>query len=201
MDSDRLDDAVERLERSLELQRSLAVEGRLPPSLSAELANGQNHLAALELLRGRHRQGVAAAEAGLEQIARARSAAPRNPLWQELERILRFNLGRCRIEIAEWREAADAAQAIDAGAGHEWLSRRAQLFERASRIAATDAGLEPEEREREARTLRDQALANLERAVELGRAEFDELADHNEWATLRTEARFKALVERAVGKR
>jgi len=193
-----LDAAAEHLTRSLDLQQSLVREGKIVPSFSAELANGCNSLAALELKRGRPRESIAAADRGIAHITAAIEIAPKNAQWRDLARYLKNNRAIALTDALDWREAAQAIGEIETDGQERWHSARAQLFERAGRVAASDATLDAATRATESAKLRERALTELAEAVKLGRTEWTELPDPDEWKSLRDDPQFRALVEHST---
>ncbi|MCY2959004.1 MAG: protein kinase [Planctomycetota bacterium] len=184
--------AEDHIERTIDLQEAAARSKPMDGSFLGEMAGSCNNLAALQERRGDHAASIATAERGIAHAQAALAAAPLNPQWRELQRSLQNNRGMALIAAGRWRDASLAVGEIDAGEEHEWYSRRAQLLERASRVAALDPNFASE-----AHGLRERAVADLERAVELGRNEWSELGDPDEWATLREDPRFVALVARS----
>jgi hypothetical protein len=98
------------------------------------------------------------------------------------------------LALGRWRDASTCAESIDAPIA-KWRSCRAQILERSARLAAEDATLDADSRTNESARLRALALDELERAVAMGRTDWSELDDPTEWASLREDPRFRALVD------
>jgi serine/threonine protein kinase len=199
--ADDLETAAAHLTRALELQASVAIDRKGDPTFSAELAHGCNNLAVLELRRERGREAVASTDRGLAHVAAALQASPKNKLWQEVRNSLQNNRAMGLLTLGEWRDAVASADLVGNDGTHRWYSCRAQILERASRIAATDETLAADARTQESSALRERALAQLTEAVRLGRTDWSELPDPDEWTSLRGDPRFDALVAQAPSKR
>jgi len=181
------------LERALALQESVAVLRPNDSTFMAEVAGTCNNFAVLATALGRDDEALEHLARGIASIDQALAISPRHPHWNEIARTMRNNRAMALIGVGRWREAAEIAASIEAQ-DRDWALRRAQIYERAAREAAEDATLADEARATEARTLRDRAIGELEQAVRLGHADWSELADPDEWTSLRDDARFDALV-------
>ncbi len=193
--------AEDHLERALELQESVVRSNPDDSRLRAELAGSCNNMAALQGRLGRQTESLASTDRGLVHIERALELAPGHPQWIEARRSMRYNRAMALVALGRWRDASESAALIDGGDDLDWYSRRAQICERASRFAAVDPALDEASRAAESSALRERAIGDLTRAVELGRDEWSELPDPDEWASLRDDPRFRALVERSTSPR
>ncbi len=187
--------------RAAELQDSVASTRGADSTFLAEMAGTCNNLAALQQQQGRHDESLATSERGLKHLDRAIEIAPGHRHWLDARRSMHNNRGMTLISLGRWREAVESAEHIDGNDVELWHSCRAQLFERASRLALTDGSIDEETRTTEAQTLRERALSELTRAVELGRTDWTELPDPTEWTSLRDDPRFDALVQSSTAPR
>lgn len=181
------------LERALALQQSVAVLRPSDSTFLAEMAGTCNNFAALATALGRDDEALEHLARGIEHLDKALAISPRHPYWNEIARSMRNNRAMALIGVGRWREAAELAASIQIE-DRDWSTRRAQIYERAARVAAEDATLADDARAIEAGALRDRAIGELETAVRLGHADWTELTDPDEWASLRGDARFDALV-------
>ena len=195
--ADDLELAESHVRRAADLQDSVARLRPIDSTFHAEIAGTCNNLAALQDRLGRYAESVATADRGLEHAARALETAPNHPQWTEMRRAMLNNRGLTLVALGRWREVAESAERIDGVESVQWCSCRAQLYERASRLASVDAALAEDAREQAAAALRERALAELTRAVALGLSEWPELSDPDEWKSLRADPRFDALVARS----
>ncbi len=181
------------LERALALQESVALLRPSDSTFLAEMAGTCNNFAVLSTALGRDEEALAHLARGIEHLDRALALAPLHGHWTEIARVMRNNRAMALVGVGRWREAAEVAAAI-AVEDRDWASRRAQIYERAARIAAADTTLGDDARATESGALRDRALVELESAVRLGRSDWTELANPDEWTSLRGDHRFDALV-------
>lgn len=181
------------LERAFALQQSVTMLRPADSTLLAEMAGTCNNFAALETALGRDEEALVHLARGIEHLDRALALVPGHPHWTQIARAMRNNRAMALVGVGQWREAVDVALAIEIE-DREWATRRAQIYERASRLAAMDTTLADDVRVTESSALRDRAIAELEVAVRLGRTDWKELADPDEWTSLRSDARFDALV-------
>ena len=123
----------------------------------------------------------------------------KNKLWREVRRSLQNDRAMAELDLGNWTEAVASADLIDDDGSEKWFSCRAQVLERASRIAAVDEELDAAQQA--ATKLRERALTELAEAVRLGRTDWSELPDPDEWTSLRGDPRFGALVEKSQAPR
>lgn len=203
------------LERALAQQEQVAKSRVGDYGFFAELSSSYGNLGYVQLQLGKAELGLANIDRGLAHLAKSLEVAPRHDPWLSMRRALVGNRGMCLVALARWQEAAAAARAIERDQGPTWLVRRAQLLERSARLAAVAGTLQgtpreapgepPEEalsddaRAAEAEALRAEALADLALAVEQGHSDWSELADPDEWTSLRDAPEFQALVARSKG--
>ena len=193
--------AEKHVMRAADLQDSVAGERASDSSFLAELAGTCNNLAVLQDRLGRHEESLRTTQRGMAHLTRAIEIAPGHRQWLDSLRSMHNNRGMTLLALGRWREVAESAARIDGHDSVQWYSCRAQLYERSARLAAADETLDAEVRANAARELRERALAELERAVDLGRDEWTELSDPDEWTSLRDDPRFVALVERSTAPR
>ncbi len=188
-----LDTARSFLERASSLQESVAILRPSDSTFLAEMAGTRNNFAVLETALGRDEEALVHLARGIEYLDRALSLVPGHRHWTEIARVMRNNRAMALVGVGRWREAADIAASIDVEE-RDWATNRAQVYERAARVASKDSALVEAMRAIESSALRDRALVELELAVRLGRTEWTELGDPDEWTSLRDDARFQALV-------
>ncbi|MEZ6017584.1 MAG: protein kinase [Planctomycetota bacterium] len=189
-----LDAAASLLQRALEHQEVLAREGPPDVSLLAEMATAYGNLSGIRLQQGDPSSSLDCANKGIAAIERALSKAPKQEQWRMVRSALLSTQGLGLVKLGRWQDAVATARAFDDGADASWIARRAWLLERCARLAAADASLSENARQEQALQLRNDALASLTLAVERGHADWSELEDPDEWASLRSDPAFQALV-------
>jgi tetratricopeptide (TPR) repeat protein len=187
--------AEKHIGRTIDLQEAVARAKPMDVSLPGEMAGACSNLAILQSARGDSAASLASADRGLVHVRVALEKAPKHPQWLEVLRTLQNNRGMMLVELGRWSDAAKSALDIDAREDAEWFWRRAEILERAGRLAAKDVTLDAEARMARSSSLREQALTELARAVELGRKEWPEMSDPDEWTSLREDRRFQSLVQ------
>jgi hypothetical protein len=183
--------AVEVRKRALAQQEVLAIGRTADIGLRAEMAVAYGNLSAVQLQIGEHEASLASADAGLESIERSLARVATQDQWLQVRRSLWNNRGTSLVALGRWREAVLMARTIERDLDAAWLWRRAQLLERSARLAALDESTE--NGAAEAAALRAEALADLELAVERGLKDWSELADPDQWTSLRDEPRFQSM--------
>ena len=161
----------------------------------AALAGAESNLYAAYLQLGRFQQALECLDRADIELARCLESGPDRPELVEVQTVLRVNRGYALLELARHREAVEAVTPLpDWPRWPEHMSA-AVVCVRALDLLDEDASLAGKEAAALEERYVARALELLERGVELGFDDLDDLRDGPTWTALHGLPDFEALVE------
>jgi serine/threonine protein kinase len=187
--------ALEADERACKLLARL-VEGH--PTVAeyrGALARAESNLYAVHLQLGQFQQALECLDRADLELARCLDSEPGRPELVETQTVLRINRGYALLELGRHREAVEAVTPLP-----DWPRWRehmgaAVVCVRALECLSEDVALDGAELAALEQRYVARALELLERGVELGFDDLEDLRDSPTWTALHGLSEFEALVE------